>query len=111
MTSIPTSLAELRQRLILETLIVTSNEVGGVRRMWQNAATLWASIETIEADQRADTGQVGQRLTHRVTIRYRPDIDTLKRFRRDDDIFMIRAVYDANGRRRWLICLCEELRP
>ncbi len=105
------SIAELRERLTLEARIETSDSGSGVRRVWQSLAHLWASIETIDADQRVDAGQVGQRQTHRIVIRYRTDIDTQKRFRRADDIFLIKGVHDVDGRRRWLICYCEEMRP
>lgn len=110
MTSIPRSIAELRERLTLQTRVQAPDSSGSVRGIWQSVQSLWASIETIDADQRVDAGQVGQRQTHRITIRYRTDIDTSNRFKRDDDIFIIRGIHDVDGRRRWLICLCEEMR-
>lgn len=111
MSARPHSIAELRERLTLEARIETPDSGGNLRRVWQSLAHLWASIETIDADQRVDAGQVGQRQTHRIIIRFREDIDTQKRFRRADDIFLIRGVHDVDGRRRWLLCYCEEMRP
>jgi len=107
----PRSISALRERLTLEARIETPDSGGSARRIWHGLADLWASIETIDADQRVDAGQVGQRQTHRIIIRYRANIDTQKRFRRADDIFVIRGVHDVDGRRCWLICYCEEMRP
>jgi SPP1 family predicted phage head-tail adaptor len=104
-------ISSLRERLALEAYELIPAGMGSpAHRSWQNLATIWASIETIAADQTVSAGQMGQTLTHRVVIRFRSDIDTSKRFRWGQRIFLVRTVYDEEGRKRWLICLCEEIR-
>lgn len=100
-----------RDRLVIETRIETPDGAGGVKRDWTPSATIWAAVETLDAEQRFEAGQIGQRLTHRVTLRYRDDLDTTQRFRRAGDVLAIRGVRDPDGHKRRLVCACEELRP
>ena len=101
----------LRHRLTIEDRVDIANNAGGVVRQWRPRFQIWGAIETIDAAQYWEAAQTGQRLTHRVTIRFRNDIDTTQRFKKDQSIFDIRGIRDPDGRKRRLICLCEEIRP
>jgi SPP1 family predicted phage head-tail adaptor len=104
-------LSPMRHRLTIEDRVDLSNGAGGVSRQWHARFQIWGAIETIDATQYSEAAQTGQRLTHRVLLRYRDDIDTTQRFRKGQSIFNIRGIRDPDGRKRLLICFCEELKP
>jgi SPP1 family predicted phage head-tail adaptor len=101
----------LRDRLELERPVDVSDGQGGVARSFEPVRELWARIEPLRqsADEIAG-GQVA-RLTHRIWMRHAGDIDTTMRFVRHARIFAIRTIHDPDERRRYLVCLCEEIRP
>ena len=102
---------ELRARLILEGPVETPDRAGGVARSWSMIATLWGDVTTLSAQQRLEAEQIGQTVTHRLTIRWRTGLTTKQRLRRGTQIFLIRGVQDPDDRRRRLICTCEEIKP
>lgn len=101
----------LRARLILEVPSETPDGVGGVLRGFAPAATLWARIETLRGQEAFAAASLGQTLTHRVTLRFHAGLDASMRLRLGARLFAIRAIIDAEERRRVLACLCEELAP
>ena len=102
---------ELRARLILEGPVETPDRAGGVARSWSTLATLWGDVTTLNAQQRLEAEQIGQTVTHRLTLRWRTGLTTKQRLRRGTQIFLIRGVQDPDDRRRRLICTCEEIKP
>lgn len=104
------SIGAFRARLVLETPVETTDSAGGVTRNWTQAASLWGDVATLSALQRQEAQQLGQTLTHRVTVRWRSPLDTSMRFKKGARVFAIRGVYDPEDMTRRLVCLCEEMR-
>jgi SPP1 family predicted phage head-tail adaptor len=102
---------ELRARSVLEGPVETPDQAGGVLRSWAEIASVWADVSTLNAQQRLEAEQIGQTVTHRVTLRWRAGLSTKQRLRRGSQIFLIRGVQDPDDRRRRLICNCEEIKP
>jgi len=98
----------LRRRVVLERPTRADDGGGGAVETWEAVADLWAMIEprsgkeAVEADRLSGTRKVD------VTIRYREDVAPSMRFRSNDRLLDIRAVFDEDGRRRFLKCNCEE---
>jgi SPP1 family predicted phage head-tail adaptor len=105
------TIGDMRARLQLEGPVETPDNAGGVIRNWTLLALLWADVATLNAQQRLEAEQIGQTVTHRVTIRWRDGVSTKQRLRRGTQIFLIRGVEDPDDRRRRLICNCEEIKP
>ncbi len=101
----------LRARLVLEGPVETPDTAGGVIRSWAVLSTLWGDVTTLNAQQRLEAEQIGQTVTHRVTLRFLAGLTTKQRLRRGAQIFLIRGVQDPDDRRRRLICTCEEIKP
>jgi len=102
----------LRRRMTLERLALVPDGAGGDERIYEHVALLWASLTPNEL--RADKGAEGAQrspVTHRLVVRWRPDLDASSRFRLGRRVFDVQAVADADERRRWLVCLVEEATP
>ena len=104
-------IGEMRARLALEGPVETPDLAGGVLRSWAVVAYVWSDVATLNAQQRLEAEQIGQTVTHRVTLRWRAGLTTKQRLRRGAQIFLIRGVQDPDDRRRRLICNCEEIKP
>ena len=106
-----TTPGRLRHRLVLETPQETPDGGGGADTAWSAITTLWAEIEPLSATQHVAAGHVETAISHRIRIRYRPDVTGEQRFRLGTRIFAIRAAFDADQGGRFLLCLCEETGP
>lgn len=105
------SIGALQTRLTIEIPNEAADGLGGVTRRWTSGDAVWCDITTLSTQQRLEAEQLGQTLTHRVTLRWRAGLTTQMRFRRVGQVLAIRGVSDPDNKRRELVCLCEELRP
>ncbi|OJY37856.1 MAG: hypothetical protein BGP06_15260 [Rhizobiales bacterium 65-9] len=105
------SAGALRHRMTLEAPVDADDGAGGLTRGYAAIDHIWASIETISADAAFADNRPGARLTRRIQIRWRADLDTGKRLRLGARIFHIRSVADADERRSRLSLTVEEETP
>lgn len=111
MTRPERSIARRRNRLTLETLAETTTALGGASLGWQSVAVLWGQLEMSSGRETGEGGQaIGER-TGRVTLPFREGIDARSRFRLGSRILEVTAAFDADGRRRQLVCLVREVTP
>lgn len=101
----------LRRRLLLEAAVTTPDGLGGTTQVYETVAAVWAQLEWIAGGERWRRGRPEQVATHRVTLRWRADVDAGQRLRDGDRLFDIRAVADPDGGRRRLVCLVQEIGP
>ena len=99
----------LRHRLILERMNKVEDGGGGVTIVWETVAPLWAAIRPLRGREQLGAGQFASRLSHEISLRYRPLVLPEMRFRKGSRIFEIRAVINVDEQSRWLRALCEEL--
>lgn len=104
-------IGELRHRLTLEMPVNTADDIGGFRQTWLSVAEVWAAIDTRSANEQFEAQRRESSFTHRITIRWRPDVNGAMRLSGDGKAYRILAVHDADHRRRYLTCLCEETGP
>lgn len=98
----------LRHRIQIQQATETQDSFGAVTQTWTTIATIWASIEAISGREFFDAAQVNAEITHRIRIRYRPDITTQMRAAEGTRTFDIQAVLDPDGRRRELVLMVKE---
>lgn len=103
------AIGALRRRLLLEAPVETPDGAGGALRAFESVAALWAAIEWLGGEERWRAGRPEQAATHRITLRWRGDLDAGRRLRDGSRIFDIRSVHDPDGGRRRLVCLVEEI--
>jgi len=104
----------LRQRITLQSPgTPTRTASGAVTEVWTTVATVWADVRAASAQER-HLSQVNTDLatvTHRITIRYRADVNPLWRILYGSRIFNVQSAVDRDGRKRATIILADEIVP
>lgn len=100
----------LRRRARLETPTDIPDGSGGSAPGWLPVAEYWVALMPVSGRESYEGARETPTVTHRVllrcprSLRPRPD----QRFAIDARLFAIRAVFDRDGRGRFLTCLVEE---
>lgn len=105
------TIADLRHRLILEAPVDLPDDAGGFARQWQQIDEIYGHIKTSSGQQQLNADKLENSLRVRIIIRWRPDMTGHVRLRHGERIFNVRAVFDADGKRRFMTCDCEEYSP
>ncbi len=102
----------LRHRLILQTRNPAGDGGGGqAGDPWAapvTLATVWGDIMPLNGNERLRAMKLENRVTHRISIRYRLGVTGDMRFAFGARTFNIRAVVDVGEHHRVLELLCEE---
>ena len=102
-------IAGRRIRLVLETPVETPDPLGGALITYQPLLTLWAKLVAASGSESEAVGRVEGMVDTRITLRWRPGINASMRFSDGIRRFAIRAVFDPDGRKCDLVCLCQEI--
>jgi SPP1 family predicted phage head-tail adaptor len=105
------SIGARRQRFILEQPVEAPDGTGGVTRSYQVLTPLWGSLEFISGAEQFQRDRMEQAITHRISLRYRADINAGMRLRLGARLFDIKTIADPDQRRRHLTCLAQEIVP
>ena len=97
--------------LALETATRTPDGAGGYTENWSEVATLFARIDPVVAANRFGADKHTVTVTHRVTLRSRPDIVHGMRLSKRERKFEIITVHDPDETGRYLVCQVREERP
>jgi len=99
---------QMSARLDLEMRDDMSDGQGGIVPGFVAVASLWARIEPVSMgeEERADEDVFA--VTHRIWVRFRDDIRAGMRFHKGGRVFTVRAFYDPDETRRYLVCRCLE---
>lgn len=103
----------LRHRVDLQEKVVTQDSTdGSVVETWETmledtAPRLPAAIEPLSGREFLAAQAIQAGTTTRVTIRWRADVDAVKRFVHEGNAYNIRAVLPDSTLRGYLVCLCE----
>ncbi len=101
----------LRRRARLQVQTDLPDGAGGYTKGWTDLADHWVAITPTSGVETFEGSQQASRVTHRIRLRctraLRPRAD--HRFTVGTRRFDIRAVFDTDGRGRFLTCLCEEI--
>lgn len=98
----------LNRRLALEAPVESADGAGGVTRSYEAIATLWASVTPVSARGDVEAAQLGATVTHRIGIRFSPDITINHRFRDGTRVFRIISLRERGGGKRFLDIAAEE---
>lgn len=85
-------------------------EVGGAGTYtsYTSISYLWARVEAITGLMQLDTKQIGEEVTHKITIRYYPLISTKHSIKWNDRNFEIRNVKNIDERNQYMELLVRE---
>lgn len=101
---------QLASRIVLEKPVRTADGAGGATVDWDEVATLWARIEPVSAAERFAADRLATRVTHRITLRFRADIEGGMRIRHRGRGLAVVAWRDPDENRRFLVLDAEEVR-
>lgn len=102
------AIGRLRRRVAIERPSGTPDGAGGTRDGWTAVAGAWAAIEPLGAGETVVAGRLDGVASHRIAIRFRADVAGGDRIVAGARVFRVLAAYDADERRRHLVCVCEE---
>jgi SPP1 family predicted phage head-tail adaptor len=100
--------AGLRSRVTLQSPSDSVDDSGALLRVWSDIADIWARIEPQRGAEIFVAGEQESVLAHLVTIRWRPDAASPMRLLLGSRALYIRAAFDPDGRKRFLVCRCDE---
>lgn len=103
------SSGKLHHRITIETKTRTGDSGGGGSVAWTAVETVWADVTPISGFKRMQSEQMQARVTHKVTMRYRTDVDISMRLKWGTRLFSIRSAINDSERSVWLVLDCEEL--
>jgi SPP1 family predicted phage head-tail adaptor len=101
-------IGRLDRRLVIEAETRSPDGGGGAVLGWTTIATVWAQVDFACGDEGFEADRTRGRRNLAVTIRHRLDVVPGMRFRDGSRIYEIRSSIEVGGRRRWLVCRCEE---
>lgn len=107
--SAPVSASAIRHRLVLQKAVYARDEIGGTVVMWQDAASLWGSIEPLRGEERFNNQKFEAHRFFKISTRFRADITTSARFRKGERQFLIRSVMNRDEENHTLEMVCEEI--
>jgi len=105
------SIARMRRRFQLQQPATVADPIGGFAQSWQTIAHVWGAMEPAATTHSFEAGQDRYRATHRIAIRWRPDVTVSMRLSGAGAAYLIRAVQDRDDRRAFMVCHCEEETP
>lgn len=104
------SIGEMRHSVRLEKRRSSAAAGFGMTHVYELIADAWCKIEGVGSATYQDGVQIGERITHRITMRYRQrqDFDHISR---GDQRFRVQRMRDPDGTRRRLVVEAEEILP
>jgi SPP1 family predicted phage head-tail adaptor len=103
-----TSPADLNKRITLQYQTKVPDGAGGFTVSWADAATIFAAIWPISANEQVQALGQTMTITHRIRIRYRNTIKASWRISYAGKYFNIVSIIDPNISHRWLDILVKE---
>ena len=101
--------SRLRKRIVLEQPVQGADGAGGLTLSWQEFATIWAEILPRRASENLFAGQLENRATHKITLRFLAGVDAKMRIKFGTRIFNIIAILNIEERNEILEILVEEV--
>ncbi len=96
------SIGTFRNRVTLQAETQTPDGQGGFTSTWNDLTDVWVSIQPVKAYERFQAMQMQTPVTHKIGMRYNPDVTTACRFMFGDRIFWIQEVINVEERNRFL---------
>ncbi len=100
--------ARMDKRVAIQRLAKAPDGQGGYVESWDDDFKVWASFEPLGGYEKFMAMQMQAEVTHKVTLRYRPDVGVGDRIRWGTRLFDIKEALDVDERRRFLRLKCVE---
>ena len=100
--------AQMRERVDIQAVLQAPDGQGGYDELWANELTVWAKIEPMKGFEKLQAMQLGELLTHKVTMRYNDTVTTKHRLKLGTRTFAIKEVINQDESDSFLILRCVE---
>ena len=100
---------ELNKRVLIRQRVDMPADNFGVEPQYPVAFRAWAKVIQTSATTWQETAQIGDAITHYITIRYRRRITADYEVVCGDSVYRVKRQRDLNGARRFLLLECTEL--
>jgi SPP1 family predicted phage head-tail adaptor len=101
-------IGDLNKRVTLQYETKVSDAMGGFNSTWIDAATVWAAIWPISANEQVRSIQEVMTITGRIRIRYRSVLRPSWRIKYGNRFFNIVSSINVNEANEWLDLLVKE---
>lgn len=101
-------LNELRHQIVIQTLSLSSDGMGGSSESWSTFATMWARIEPRLGNERYFGQRLEENITHIITMRYLTGITATMRVSFDSRYFQIKSAISPYENKEYTVLLCME---
>jgi SPP1 family predicted phage head-tail adaptor len=98
----------LRQSIIVQREVSTSDGLGGHTNLWGTVTQLKAFINPTTGGERYTSQRLEAKITHKVYVRFTDLIKTSDRINFNGRLMQIRAIINLEERNRWLEIHAEE---
>ncbi len=102
------SVGELRNRIFFQQAITTDDGYGGKVATWINCGEAWAKVEPLTGREYFYAHQIQAEVTHRVTIRFRQDLNEEMRVSAGGRTLEIESIVDLNEAHQFMELFCRE---
>jgi SPP1 family predicted phage head-tail adaptor len=96
------------ERVLLSTPTSVDDDEGGKTSTWVTFASVPAAIDSLRGDERFAAAASETTVTHKVLIRWHPDVTARTRMTWGDRVFEVVGPPVELGRRKLLECYCAE---
>jgi SPP1 family predicted phage head-tail adaptor len=100
----------MRHRIALQNSTPSGDSRGGSSLSWATADTVWAEVKPLSGSEALRGMEMQDRITHRITIRFRDDItiNAKSRVLWGSRIFNIRSVRNIDERGKYIVMSADE---
>lgn len=99
---------KLRHRLEIQEATEQQDSVGEPIKTWSKLRTVWGSVQPLSGREYLLSQQVTPEQTHRIMLRYTPELTVRHRIVFDSRHFDINSIIDVDERHIELELLCSE---
>ncbi|AWM37028.1 Phage head-tail joining protein [Gemmata obscuriglobus] len=92
----------LKKRVTVQNVTRTADGQGGFTETWDDAATVWCSVEPVKAWERYQAAQLQAPVTHKIVMRYTRAVTPTSRLVYQDRIFHVKEAINRNEEGRFL---------
>lgn len=105
------SIGELRKRVAIQTYTETESGTYKTSKVWVTVVTVFGQLSPVSGLTAIDTMQIGQKVTHKVYIRFYPNVTSENWLLIEGRRFRIRTVINIEELNQFLELLVEEAFP
>jgi SPP1 family predicted phage head-tail adaptor len=104
-------IGDLNTYLTIKRESTSTDSIGGQSSTWSTVATAWGHVRPTSGDEVLTADQLRAGLAHRITIRWRTDVNVSAKMRVYDGsrLFEVLAVENQDSDNTWLVLLCAEV--